>query len=564
MNARNLCRSAAVEAEAREPVVRDFHRRRHGPPTEFVRRLSLGTEACVRVTIGAFLLVVAALFGAASASGLAAQQSPTTTSNSAAVRPKEPATVLVQVVDESGAPIPDAIATTPPHAAGDRRAPIGEPGTELVCDEAGAARTRADGSLVVRGSGVRWIGVEASGRASTFGRIDFDAAHETAVVRFVLGRAATLRWTPVGDAPLGADFTVRFMPADVRIEDKEIGASPRLRTLRPGVWQPEGAGYPLRWRTAALAAPYVAVLHDRFGPVPGYSVEVPPLVAGEDRCVSVPVPESTGVVRARVLSIDGSPAVGREVAYGVAPETDEGRIYAPRFDLTPARTAGDGVAWLRDLRNAPLDLWVIDATAGWGLIRTTPASWDERKVVEMRLRPTRLIRLQWTTRFGVLSTWRTTVLGPAGTPAPWIHAPYEPSQIRRRSDATLCPSDAITVRARYCGRSITARIPEGAPFGREERSESVPGVGELVVRSAAGREPGPVVVRPVRVDGVDEWLPPLDAPSFVDAWQTRDAGASAGEIRRPLWPGVWSVRAATGETVEVTVKADESAVVTVP
>lgn len=514
--------------------------------------------------IRTFRFAAAACCAALLTSEPAAQESRAAADGSAATRPYPPRLIDVRVVDENGDPIPDALVTMPPRWAHEFRKPTGLFGALDEALDSGRARTRADGTLYVRGTGIRLIGVEAEGRAPLVGRLDFDVAKEGATSRFTLGRCATLSWEPVRWGTGGAGNFVRFVRADGIADPGAIthSESVSLRESDRNGGAPIGPNH--QWRGAALGVPYRAILHDRYGPVPGCAVDVAPLFAGEDRRVTVPMPEKLGDLRVRVLSVDGRPTSVRGV--GVQPVSTSGNHPYPDapFGWYRVPVSVDGLLMLHDLRVEPFDVWVLDADAGWGAIRTTPTPSGAGKVDDLRLRPTRRIRLRLTTKFGPLDAWILSVVVADGVPVPWASATFDDPQNSVRRDAVLCPSEAVTVRARAKGKDVVVRIPEGAPFGREERVEAVPGVGELVVRRAKGRKPKPFELRPVRVDGVEDTSPQLVDPDFISPSQPEAADRSSAEVRLPLWPGVWSVRIGKAAPIEVEIKADESATVVLP
>lgn len=493
-----------------------------------------------------------------------AQESRAAVESSAAARPYPPRLIDVRVVDENGAPIPDALVTMPPRRAHEFSE---SPGPFRALDAAldpGVGFTRADGTLYVRGTGIKSVGIEAEGRAPAIGRLNFDAAMEGATSRFTLGRCATLSWEPDRRAADGPDYCVEFVRTDGLADAGAITRSAFVEPRESDRGVGETLGRTMRWRGAALNVNYRAVLHDDFGPVPGFAVDVAPLVAGEDRRVIVPVPNSSGDLRVRVLSTDGRPTVVRKVRFAPASKYRDHPYPDTPIGPSWADASADGMIAPRKLRVEPFDVWVLDAEAGWGAIRTTPTSSGAGKVEDLRLRPTRRIRLRLTTKFGPLDASILSVVVADGVPVPWASATFDGPQNSVRRDAVLCPSEAVTVRARAMGKDVAVRIPEGAPFGREERSESVPGVGELVVRRAKGRKPKPFVLQPVRVDGVVDARPQIVDPDFISPSKPEAADRSSAEVRVPLWPGVWGVRVRNGAPVEVAVEPNASAVVQVP
>lgn len=383
-------------------------------------------------------------------------------------------------------------------------------------------------------------------------RLDVDGATPGTAVRIVLEREATLRWAPSRPPTEFEIYDVRFERAGAPTLSGDPVAPAfelaRDMDMQRGVLD---ASRRSAWTGAALGVPYRAVLYDLLGEVPGCAVDVAPLTGGEDRRVVVPLPDRLGVVRLRVSKIDGRPAAGAKLRYRLAPTDGSAPVFedgsfAPAFFVEK-----EAEAILRDVRIAPLTVWIVDAEKGWGTLRTTARPSGEDAAVELRLRPTRSLVFRFRTRFRVFGGVCLRAVSAEGTTVPCATSTGADPQDRRwAGGALLCPADALRLVWRVSGRNLSVDLPACEAFARDEREAPLPGVGELVVKSAGERPVPAFDVEPVRVAGLDGWTAE-DGAWALAAGSGPFRHRHRFERRLALWPGVWLVRTKKGESKEV-------------
>jgi hypothetical protein len=242
--------------------------------------------------------------------------------------------------------------------------------------------------------------------------------------------------------------------------------------------------------------PYRALLRDRYGPIPGAVVDVPPLTAGELRTVLMPLPKELGHARVRVVPFGDRSAVGHKVQLVLATSDELGRFRIP-WDSNAHNFSvlRDGRASIQNERLATFWATVACPEIGWGAVRVTLAPRDVPVEETLVLKPTRRLALAFKARTGfVLDHEVEAVFDARGEAVPFGRSSRCSNPAATDSRPTrdlvsggndrclICPAEAVRLRVLIGGRAMDFEVPECAAFAEDARTFVVDGVGELVVR----------------------------------------------------------------------------------
>lgn len=411
--------------------------------------------------------------------------------------------------------------------------------------------------------------------------------------------AGVLTWEPDRKLRGREEYSVRFLRADIDATDSASSSWGIHGRGHAETFDGIGGKYFSRFLSdVPPGVPYRALLSDRYGPIPGAVVEVPPLTAGEFRTVLVPLPKELGHARVRVVPVGERSAVGHKVHLVLATSDEPGRFRIP-FDLNAHyfSVLRDGRASIRNERLATFWATVACPEIGWGAVRVTLAPRDVPVEETLVLKPTRRLALAFRSRTGIVLDYDVeAVFGVRGEEVPFGQSSrrlgFAVADSRPTADVVsddrlgeqcwICPAEAIRLRVLIGGRAMDFEVPECAAFAEDARTFVVDGVGELVVRFTGDERAHDrrYKLKPIDVVGLAVGAGP-DAVASVrevvgavcvepqvfgicGAAPRRTFRMRADRHRFAVWPGRWRIHGLEVRRIDVDVKPDVVTEIVVP